>query len=49
MILGEPRGPATELRMMPAQTVQSAEAAGLKLVRVVELPPYHHGAVFQTS
>ena len=46
-VLGEPRGPATELRLTPEQTIQSVEAAGLKLVRVVELPSYHYGAVFE--
>jgi len=46
-ILGEPRGPKTELRMSPDQTVQTVEAGGLKLVRVVEVPPYHYGAVFE--
>ena len=46
-ILGEPRGPRTELRMSPDQTVQTVEAGGLKLVRVVEVPPYHYGAVFE--
>jgi len=48
-ILGEPRGPATELRMTPRQTIEPVEAAGLKLLRVVELPLYHYGAVFQKS
>jgi protein-L-isoaspartate O-methyltransferase len=47
MILGEPRGPKTELRMSPNQTTQAVEAGGLKLVRVVEVPPYHYGAVFE--
>ena len=46
-ILGEPRGPATELRITPETTVAAVEPAGLKLVRVVELPPYHYGAVFR--
>ena len=46
-VLGEPRGPATESRLTPEQTIQSVEAAGLKLVRVVELPSYHYGAVFE--
>jgi protein-L-isoaspartate O-methyltransferase len=45
-ILGEPRGPRTELRMSPDQTINAVEADGLKLVRVIEVPPYHYGAVF---
>jgi SAM-dependent methyltransferase len=46
-ILGEPRGPKTELRMSPSETAQAVEAGGLKLHRVVEVPPYHYGAVFE--
>ena len=46
-ILGEPRGPKTELRLSPTQTVEAAEAAGLRFVRLVEVPPYHYGAVFE--
>ena len=46
-ILGEPRGPKTELRMSPGQTTEAVEVAGLKLTRVVEVPPYHYGAVFE--
>ena len=45
-ILGEPRGPKTELRMSPEETIKSVEAAGLKRVQLVELPPYHYGVVF---
>jgi ubiquinone/menaquinone biosynthesis C-methylase UbiE len=46
-VLGAPRGPKTELRMAPEQVIESVEPAGLKLVQLVELPPYHYGAVFQ--
>jgi hypothetical protein len=35
--------------MTPRQTIEPVEAAGLKLLRVVELPLYHYGAVFQKS
>ena len=45
-VLGEPRGPATELRMLPEQTIEACVAGGLTLSRVVEVPPYHYGAVF---
>ena len=48
-ILGEPRGPKTELRLSPEQTVKSVEAAGLKLVQIIEVPPYHYGAIFEES
>ena len=45
-ILGEPRGPATELRLTPEATAAAVEPAGFKLNRIVELPPYHYGAIF---
>ena len=45
-ILGEPRGPKTELRISPETTKTAVEASGLKLSDFVEIPPYHYGAVF---
>jgi hypothetical protein len=33
--------------MSPEQTIRAIEPAGLKLAYVVELPPYHYGAVFE--
>jgi ubiquinone/menaquinone biosynthesis C-methylase UbiE len=48
-ILGEPRGPATKLRMTPEATRAAVEPAGFRLQQVVELPPYHYGAVFEKS
>jgi SAM-dependent methyltransferase len=47
MILGEPRGPKTELRLSPQQTVDAVQSSGLKLAELIELPPYHYGAVFE--
>jgi len=47
VILGEPRGPKTELRLSPEQTIKSVEAGGLKFADLVEIPPYHYGAVFE--
>jgi ubiquinone/menaquinone biosynthesis C-methylase UbiE len=46
-ILGEPRGPKTELRMSPEETIKSVEGSGLKCANVVDVPPYHYGALFQ--
>ena len=46
-VLGEPRGPKTELRLSPEQTIEAVESSGLKLVHLVEVPPYHYGAVFE--
>ena len=48
-ILGEPRGPATELRMTPEASRAAVEPAGFQLYRIVELPPYHYGAIFEKS
>jgi SAM-dependent methyltransferase len=47
VVLGEPRGPPTELRMAPEETIDAVAAGGLKFATLVELPPYHYGAVFQ--
>lgn len=48
-ILGEPRGPATELRLSPEQTTESVEASNLKRTHLLEIPPHHYGAIFQKS
>ena len=48
-ILGEPRGPKTELRMSPGQTIKSVEAGGLLFAQLVELPPYHYAVIFERS
>lgn len=48
-VLGEPRGPRTELRLSPRQTSADIEAGGLKLVKLVEVPPYHYGARFEKA
>ena len=46
-ILGEPRGPRTELRLTPEKTIRAIEIDGLKFSTLVELPPYHYGAIFE--
>jgi len=46
-VLGEPRGPKTQLRLSPEQTVKSIEPAGLALAQIIDVPPYHYGAVFK--
>ena len=46
-VLGQVRGPRTELRMTPEQVRAVAEAAGLQPDRLIELPPYHYGALFR--
>jgi len=47
IVLGQPRGPRTEMRMEPIEVVRAVEPAGLRLRRTVELPPYHYGIVFE--
>jgi SAM-dependent methyltransferase len=45
-VLGQPRGPKTEMRMSPEQSRTMVEPEGFKLKTHVELPPYHYGAIF---
>lgn len=47
IVLGEPRGPKTKMRMTPADVTAVVEPAGLRSVSVVDLPPYHYGAIFE--
>ena len=47
VVLGAPRGPKTEMRMSPDDVRSVVEPAGFMLKRVVELPPFHYGAVFR--
>jgi SAM-dependent methyltransferase len=46
-VLGEPRGPRSELRLSPEQTVKVVEAGGLKSDAIVDVPPYHYAAIFE--
>jgi hypothetical protein len=46
-VLGEPRGPKTELRMSPQQTIDAVTPGGLDFAELVEIPPYHYGVVFR--
>jgi hypothetical protein len=45
-ILGQPRGPKTEMRMSPEHTRLVVEPAGFALEQIVEVLPFHYGAVF---
>lgn len=49
VVLDHPRGPPTEMRMSPEQVRAVVEPTGFALARVVEVPPYHYGAVFVRS
>jgi len=46
-VFGQPRGPRTGMRMSPDDLKRVVEPSGLWLERIVELPPYHYGAVFK--
>jgi SAM-dependent methyltransferase len=46
VVLGQPRGPKTDLRMTPGEVQATVAPAGLVHARTIELPPYHYGAVF---
>lgn len=46
-VLGQPRGPKTEMRMEVRDVTAVVEPTGLVLNRTVELPPYHYGTVFR--
>ena len=46
-VLGQPRGPRTELRMSPEQTIKAVELDGLSFKKLVEIPPYHYAVVFE--
>lgn len=49
VILGEPRGPRTDLRLSPDQTIEAAELDGLRFAKLIDLPPYHYGVVFKRT
>jgi len=46
-VLGQPRGPRKDMRMTPVQVSKLVEPAGLEIIQLVELPPYHYGVIFQ--
>src|SRR5215831_12437047 len=47
VVFNQPRGPTTEMRMAANDVAEIIKPAGLLLSRIVELPPYHYGAIFQ--
>ena len=46
-VLGKPRGPRKDLRMTSIEVSKIVEPAGLELIQVTELPPFHYGVIFQ--
>ena len=49
VVLGEPRGPATALRISPDATNTAVQHTGLKLIHTVEIPHYHYASVFEKN
>jgi SAM-dependent methyltransferase len=47
VVLGQPRGPRSDLRMRPDDVTQVVTPAGLRPVEVTDLPPYHYAAIFE--
>ena len=48
-VLGEPRGPATEVRMSPQAVNAAVQQGAFRLVHIVEIPPYHYGSIFAAN
>jgi ubiquinone/menaquinone biosynthesis C-methylase UbiE len=46
-ILGEARGPKSELRIGSQAVKLAVEPSGLKTVEVLEVPPYHYAAIYE--
>ncbi len=46
VVLDQPRGPKTEMRLNPEDVARDVVAAGFILEPIIDLPPYHYGAVF---
>jgi SAM-dependent methyltransferase len=46
IVLDKPRGPKTGMRMSPEEVRSVVEVAGFTLDRIVDLPPFHYGAIF---
>jgi hypothetical protein len=35
--------------LTPKKTIEAVEMDGLEFLRLVEIPPYHYGAIFERS
>jgi SAM-dependent methyltransferase len=45
-LFGHATGPKSEMRMAPSEVDDILRPLGFTLSRVIELPPYHYGAIF---
>lgn len=48
-VLDQPRGPKTKMRMSPEAVQAVVERADFRFLHLVDLPPYHYGAVFRST
>ena len=48
-VLGQPRGPKTEMRMSPKDVRVAVEPVGLAFESLIELPPFHYAAIFENA
>lgn len=48
-VLDQPRGPDKELRIQPEDVQKVIEPAGFILENIVDVGPYHYGAIFNKS
>lgn len=46
-VLGQARGPKTDMRMSSDEVRMIIEPSGLRHVQMVDLPPYHYGIIFE--
>lgn len=46
-VLGQPRGPKTEMRMTPEAVTVTVAGTRLQPLDVIDLPPYHYAAIFE--
>ncbi|WFU12699.1 class I SAM-dependent methyltransferase (plasmid) [Rhizobium sp. CB3090] len=47
VVVGQPRGPSTDMRMSPDAVRKIVEPAGFRTARIEELPPYHYGIILE--
>lgn len=47
IVLGEPRGPRTDLRVSPQQTIDAAKVDGVEIVTSIDVPPFHYAVILQ--
>ena len=49
IVLGEPRGPQTEVRMTPDDVAAAVTPNGFRQVEVFDIPPYHYASIFERA